>query len=121
MHKFILSLIYDLNTITSEYSREIQSGDDRKTEFCFGYSYFEHQVMSFGVMNRPVTFQDCINSILQDYLDILFTAFFDDILINFLDPKTDKDDVCYVLKPLLKHGSFDNLSDVYGEIFKSGS
>ncbi len=45
------------------------------------YSHFEYQVMLFGLTNAPVTFQDCINMILAEKLDVFMIMYLDDIPI----------------------------------------
>ncbi len=65
--------------------------------------------MSFGVVNGPVTFQGYINSVLHDYLDLIFIEYLDDILIYSQNAKTHTQDVRKVLERLLKHGLFVEL------------
>lgn len=43
--------------------------------------------MPFGVVNGPATFQGYINSILREYLDLFYIAYWDDILIYSKDIK----------------------------------
>ena len=57
---------------------------------------------------------------MRDYLDILCIAYLDDILIYSLDTRTYKDNVCCILKCLLKHGLFDNLSKCVWSILEIG-
>lgn len=45
------------------------------------YSTFKYKVMSFGVTNRPVTFQRLINDIFIDCLDDFLIAFINNLLI----------------------------------------
>ena len=113
--------IYTKLDIRSAYNRiRVRSGDEWKTAFRSRYGHFEYQVMPFGVVNGPATFQGYINSVLRDYLDILCIAYLEDILIYFWDPKTYKDTVCCVLKQLLKHGLFINLSKCVWSVFEIG-
>ena len=44
------------------------------------YGLFEFQVMPFGLTNTPSTFQDMMNHILSDLLDVGVLAYMDDIL-----------------------------------------
>ncbi len=59
----------------------IRKGDKEKTAFRTRYSYFEYQVMSFGLTNIPATFQDCINKILAEKHNVFVIVYLDDILI----------------------------------------
>ncbi len=45
------------------------------------YSYFEYQIMPFGLTNVPATFQGYINKILAEKFDVFVIIYLDDILI----------------------------------------
>lgn len=51
------------------------------TAFNTRHGLFETLVMPFGLSNVPATFQAYINEILRSYLDIICTAYIDDIII----------------------------------------
>ena len=72
------------------------------------------------VVKKPATFWGYINFSLQHYLDILYITYLDDILINFLDLKTNKNNVRYVLKQLVKHGLFVNFLKYLWSVFEIG-
>jgi len=59
----------------------IRKGDEWKTAFRTRYGLFEFNVMPFGLTNAPSTFQDMMNHVLSDVLDIGVLAYMDDILI----------------------------------------
>jgi len=59
----------------------IREGDEWKTAFRTRYGLFEFQVMPFGLTNAPSTFQDMMNHIFSDILDLGVIAYMDDILI----------------------------------------
>jgi len=59
----------------------IREGDEWKTAFQIRYGLFEFQVMPFGLTNAPSTFQDMMNHIFSDILDLGVIAYMDDILI----------------------------------------
>jgi len=59
----------------------IREGDEWKTAFRTRYGLYEFQVMPFGLTNAPSTFQDMINHVLSDLLDVGVLAYMDDILI----------------------------------------
>ena len=59
----------------------IREGDEWKTAFRTRYGLFEFNVMPFGLTNAPSTFQDMMNHVLSDVLDIGVLAYMDDILI----------------------------------------
>src|SRR5260221_2200770 len=59
----------------------IAKGDKPKTAFCMQYGSYEWQVMPFGLTNAPVVFQQFINKVLGNLLDICAVGYIDDILI----------------------------------------
>ena len=59
----------------------IWEGDEWKTVYRTRYGLFEFQVMPFGLTNAPSTFQDMMNHIFSDILDLGVIAYTDDILI----------------------------------------
>jgi len=59
----------------------IREGDEWKTAFRTRYGLYEFQVMPFGLTNAPSTFQDMMNHVLSDLLDIGVLAYMDDILV----------------------------------------
>ena len=59
----------------------IRKGDEWKTAFRTRYGLYEFQVMPFGLTNAPSTFQDMMNHVLSDVLDIGVLAYMDDFLI----------------------------------------
>ena len=63
------------------YNLRIAAGDEWKTAFRTRYGLYEYCVMPFGLTNAPASFQQWINEILSEYLDIFCVAYLDDILI----------------------------------------
>ena len=59
----------------------MKEGDEWKTAFRTPYGLFEFQVMPFGLTNAPSTFQDMMNHVLSDMLDVGVLAYMDDILV----------------------------------------
>jgi len=53
----------------------MRKGDEWKTAFRTRYGLFEFQVMPFGLTNTPSTFQDRMNHILSDLLDMGVLAY----------------------------------------------
>ena len=45
------------------------------------YGLFEYKVMPFGLANAPATFQDMMNEIFLDMIDLGVVIYLDDILI----------------------------------------
>lgn len=69
-----------LDVIAAFNRIRIAKGDEWKSAFRTRYGLFESLVMPFGLTNAPSTFQNYINSTLQEYLDVFCTAYIDDVL-----------------------------------------
>ena len=66
--------------------------------------------MLFGLLNAPASFQDYINKILAEKLDIFVIVYLDNILIYTKDAgQAHVNAVCWVLNKLRKHNFFANL------------
>ena len=61
--------------------------DEWKMAFKIQYSHFKYQVMFFGLFNTPATFQEYVNKILAEKLDIFIIIYLNDILIYTKDPE----------------------------------
>jgi len=59
----------------------IKEGDEWKTAFRTRYGLYEFLVMPFELSNAPATFQDMMNHIFWDMLDLRLLAYMDDLLI----------------------------------------
>ncbi len=70
-----------LDLTNAYYQIRIREGDKWKMAFRTRYGHFEYQVMPFGLTNAPITFQDYINKILTEKLDVFVIVYLDDILI----------------------------------------
>jgi len=59
----------------------MREGDEWKTVFQICYGLYEFQLMLFGLTNAPSTFQDMMNHMFSDMLDLEVLVYMDDILI----------------------------------------
>jgi len=59
----------------------IREGDEWKTIFRTRYGLYEFQVMLFELTNTPSTFQDMMNHVFLDLIDLGLLAYLDNILI----------------------------------------
>jgi hypothetical protein len=57
-------------------------GDELKTTFRSTYGHYEYLVMPFGMANAPISFQNIINNIFEELIDLGDFAYIDDILIK---------------------------------------
>ncbi|KAF7573021.1 hypothetical protein PtrM4_079260 [Pyrenophora tritici-repentis] len=92
----IMSLV---DVVAAFNTVRIKEGDEEKTAFLTRYGLYEYMVMPFGLCNAPGTFQNFINETLREYLDVICTAYLDDILIY---SDNEKDHRSHVLKVLRK-------------------
>jgi len=82
----------------------IQKGDEWKTSFRTCYGLYEFQVMPFSLTNALSTFQDMMNHILSDVLDVGVLAYMDDILVYVKTEEEHDRLVRKVLKRLQHNG-----------------
>ncbi|MBW0583908.1 hypothetical protein O181_123623, partial [Austropuccinia psidii MF-1] len=59
----------------------IKEGDEHLTCFKTKYGSYEYLVMPFGLTNGPASFQNLINDIFYDLLDVYVVAYLDDIVV----------------------------------------
>jgi hypothetical protein len=77
----------------------ICTGDEWKTAFRTRYGYYEYLVMPFGMANAPVSFQNMINEIFKDMIDLGIVAYINDILIY----SQTKEEYEKLVKEVLSH------------------
>ena len=80
----------------------IANGDEWKTVFKTYYRSFEWSVMPFGLTNAPIAFQQFMNDIFSDFLDVCVVIYLDDILIYSNNMSEHHQHVKEVLKRLHK-------------------
>src|SRR5258707_1575794 len=71
----------------------IAEGDEPKMAFRTCYGSFKWRVMQFGLSNAPAAFQQFINDVLGDLLDVCMIGYLDDILIYSASLDEHKDHV----------------------------
>ncbi|MBW0542615.1 hypothetical protein O181_082330 [Austropuccinia psidii MF-1] len=59
----------------------IKEGDEHLIAFGTKYGSFEYLVMPFGLTNAPASFQNLVNDIFQDLLNIYLVVYLDDIMV----------------------------------------
>jgi hypothetical protein len=79
-------------------------GDEWKTAFKIRYGLYEYTVMPFGLSNTPATFQNMMNHIFRDLLDLGLIVYLDDILIYAKTVEEHDHIVIQVLKLLATNG-----------------
>ncbi|MBW0572989.1 hypothetical protein O181_112704 [Austropuccinia psidii MF-1] len=59
----------------------IKEGDENLTCFRTKYGNYEYLGMPFGLTNAPASFQNLVNAIFYDILDVYVVAYLDDIMV----------------------------------------
>ena len=59
----------------------IKEGDEWKTAFRTQYGLYKFLVRPFGLTNAPATCQRFVNNILQEFLDVFYICYLDDIFL----------------------------------------
>ncbi|MBW0552772.1 hypothetical protein O181_092487 [Austropuccinia psidii MF-1] len=59
----------------------IKECDEHLTDFRTEYGSYEYLVMPFGLTNAPAYFQNLVNDIFQDLLDVFVVVYLDDIMV----------------------------------------
>ena len=81
----------------------IRKGDEWKTAFRTRYGLYEFNIMPFGLANAPATFQDMMNHVFSDMIDLGLLVYMDDILIYAKTEQEHDDLVRKVLQRLTKN------------------
>ena len=59
----------------------MKKGKEWKMAFRTRFGYYKYQVMPFSLTNILASFQELINNIIREYLNMFTLAYLDDILI----------------------------------------
>ncbi|MBW0571980.1 hypothetical protein O181_111695, partial [Austropuccinia psidii MF-1] len=59
----------------------IKEGDEHLTDFRTQYGSYEYLVMLFGLTNAHASFQNLVNEIFSDFLEIYVVVYLDDIMV----------------------------------------
>ncbi|MBW0587259.1 hypothetical protein O181_126974 [Austropuccinia psidii MF-1] len=77
----------------------IKEGDEHLTCFRTKYGSYKYFVMPFGLTNSPASFQNLVNDIFQDLLDVYFVVYLDEIMVFY---KSEEEHVTHVSTVLSK-------------------
>ncbi|MBW0514737.1 hypothetical protein O181_054452 [Austropuccinia psidii MF-1] len=59
----------------------VKEGDEHLTAFRTKYGSYAYLVMPFGLTNAPASFQNLVNDIFQDLIDVYVMVYLDDIMV----------------------------------------
>ncbi|MBW0497466.1 hypothetical protein O181_037181 [Austropuccinia psidii MF-1] len=88
----------------------MKEGDEHLTAFRAKYGSYEYLVMPFGLTNAPASFQNPVNDIFADFLDIFVVVYLDDIMVFSSSEEEHVKDVASVLQRLRDNNSFAKAS-----------
>ncbi|MBW0547575.1 hypothetical protein O181_087290 [Austropuccinia psidii MF-1] len=88
----------------------IKEGDEHLTAFSTKYGSFEYLVMPFGITNAPASFQNLVNDIFQDLLDVYAVVYLDDIMVFSKSKEEHVTHVSMVLSRLRANNLFAKVS-----------
>ncbi|MBW0504765.1 hypothetical protein O181_044480 [Austropuccinia psidii MF-1] len=84
----------------------IKEGDEHLTAFRTKYGSFEYLVMPFGFPNAPAAFQNLVNKIFADFLDVFVLVYLDDTMVFSSSEQEDVKHVASVLQRLRDNNLF---------------
>ncbi|MBW0553081.1 hypothetical protein O181_092796 [Austropuccinia psidii MF-1] len=88
----------------------IKEGDEHLTAFRTKYGSYEYLVMPFGLTNAPASFQNLVNDIFADFLDIFAVVYLDDIMVFSSSQEEHVKQVSSVLQSLREDNLFAKAS-----------
>ena len=92
------------------YNRlRIKKKNEWKTAFKTRYEHFEYIVMLFDLTNASATFQNFVNKILIERLDLSIIVYLNDIIIYFKNEAQHVENVKWILNRLKEHKLFFNM------------
>ncbi|MBW0483214.1 hypothetical protein O181_022929 [Austropuccinia psidii MF-1] len=84
----------------------IKEGDEHLTAFRTKYDSYEYLVMPFGLTNAPASFQNLVNDIFTDFLDISVVVYLDNIMVFSSSEEEHVKHVASVLQRLRDNNLF---------------
>ncbi|MBW0515128.1 hypothetical protein O181_054843 [Austropuccinia psidii MF-1] len=88
----------------------IKEGDEHLTSFRTKYGSYEYLVIPFGLTNAPASFQNLVNDIFADFLDIFVVVYLDDIMVFSSCEEEHVTHVASVLQRLRENNLFSKAS-----------
>ncbi|MBW0473199.1 hypothetical protein O181_012914 [Austropuccinia psidii MF-1] len=116
---FTISTIFSKIDLHGAYNLlRIKEGDEHLTAFRTKYGSYECLVMPFGLTNAPASFQNLVNGIFADFLDVFVVAYLDDIMVFSSSEEEHVKHVTSVLQRLRDKNLFSKASKC---VFNSSS
>jgi hypothetical protein len=93
----------------------IKPGDEWKIAFKIRYGLYKYTIMPFGLSNAAVTFQNMMNHIFWELLDLGLIVYLDDILIY----AESEEEYNHIITEVLKHLTTNGLAILQDKCFSS--
>ena len=102
--------VYTSFDVITIYNRlRIKKENEWKTTFRTRYEHFEYIVLFFDLINAFATFQNFVNKILIERLDLTVIVYLNDIVIYFMNREQHIKDVKWMLSRLREHKLYINM------------
>ncbi|MBW0583184.1 hypothetical protein O181_122899, partial [Austropuccinia psidii MF-1] len=88
----------------------IKEGDEHLTAFRTKYGSYEYLVMPFGLTNAPASYQNLVNDIFADFLDVFVVVYLDGIIVFSSSEEENVKHVASVLPRLRDNNLFAKAS-----------
>ncbi|MBW0508628.1 hypothetical protein O181_048343 [Austropuccinia psidii MF-1] len=88
----------------------IKEGDEKLTSFRTKYGSYEYLVVPFGLTNSPASFQNLVNDLFADFLDIFVVVSLDDIMVFSIAAEEHVKHVASILQRLRDKNLFAKAS-----------
>ena len=79
---------------------QIKEGHEGKTTFSTKLGTYEYLVMPFGLCNAPAAFEQLINKVLMEYIDVCCIVYLDDVFIYSRTRQDHQSDVSKIRKAI---------------------
>ncbi|MBW0593634.1 hypothetical protein O181_133349, partial [Austropuccinia psidii MF-1] len=108
---FNCSTIFSKKDLRGAYNLlRIKEGDEHLTAFRTRYGSYEYLLMPFGLTNAPASFQNLVNDIFEDFLDVFVVVYLDDIMVLSSSEEEHVKHVASVLQRLRDNNLFAKAS-----------
>lgn len=99
-----------IDLMSGYHQVHIKEEDIYKTSFWTKYGNHEFVVVPFALTNALATFMWLMNSVFRPYMDKIFIAFIDDILIYSKNEETHDEHLAAILRLSIEHQLYVNFS-----------
>ncbi|MBW0547128.1 hypothetical protein O181_086843 [Austropuccinia psidii MF-1] len=106
----VSTIFFKIDLSGAYHLHRIKEGDEHLTSFRAKYGSYENLVMPFGLNNAPASFQNFVNYIFADFLDVYVVVYLDDIMAFSGSEEEHVKHVASVLQRLRENNLFSKAS-----------